>query len=68
VLRCAARDVAIPAGLAALGVLPGVVRYDVLHPCKPDVLRELGEALDDPKRSVRREAVDTREVWFKYNG
>ncbi|KAJ7148405.1 ARM repeat-containing protein [Mycena crocata] len=51
-----------------LGVLPGVVRYDVLHPCKPDVLRELADALDDPKRSVRREAVDAREVWFKYNG
>ncbi|KAJ7717113.1 ARM repeat-containing protein [Mycena maculata] len=54
--------------LRYLGVLPGVVRYDVLHPCKPEVLRELAEALDDPKRSVRREAVDAREVWFKYNG
>ncbi|KAJ7509674.1 ARM repeat-containing protein [Mycena galericulata] len=54
--------------LRYLGVLPAVVRYDVLHPCKLDVLRELEEALDDPKRSVRREAVDAREVWFKYNG
>ncbi|KAJ6582074.1 ARM repeat-containing protein [Mycena capillaripes] len=54
--------------LRCLGVLPAVVRYDVLHPCKAEVLRELAEALDDPKRSVRREAVDAREVWFKYNG
>ncbi|KAJ7210442.1 ARM repeat-containing protein [Mycena pura] len=54
--------------LRYLSVLPAVVRYDVLHPCKADVLRELSEALDDPKRSVRREAVDAREVWFKYSG
>ncbi|KAJ7117461.1 Dos2-interacting transcription regulator of RNA-Pol-II-domain-containing protein [Mycena epipterygia] len=53
------------AALRCLGVLPAVVRYDVLHPCKADVLRELAEALDDPKRSVRRDAVDAR---FKYNG
>ncbi|KAJ7914396.1 hypothetical protein B0H13DRAFT_1872929 [Mycena leptocephala] len=26
------------------------------------------DALNDPKRGVRREAVDAREVWFKYNG
>ncbi|KAJ7097264.1 ARM repeat-containing protein [Mycena belliarum] len=54
--------------LRLLGALPAVVRYDVLHPCKADVLRELAEALDDPRRSVRKEAVDTREIWFKYNG
>jgi hypothetical protein len=34
----------------------------VPHPCKPEVLRELGDALDDPKRGVRREAVDARLV------
>jgi DNA repair/transcription protein MET18/MMS19 len=48
------------AALRYLGVLPAVVRYDVLHPCKADILRELAEALDDPKRSVRKEAVDAR--------
>ncbi|KAJ7906016.1 ARM repeat-containing protein [Mycena leptocephala] len=56
------------ASLRCLGALPGVVTYAVLHPCKAEVLRELGDALDDPKRGVRREAVDAREVWFKYNG
>ncbi|KAJ6481205.1 ARM repeat-containing protein [Mycena vitilis] len=49
--------------LRYLGVLPGIVRYDVLHPCKAEVLRELADALDDPKRGVRREAVDARLVF-----
>lgn len=46
--------------LQYLAILPGIVRYDVLHPCKPLVLRELGKVLDDPKRSVRKEAVQAR--------
>ncbi|KAG6833236.1 hypothetical protein H0H87_009857 [Tephrocybe sp. NHM501043] len=49
--------------LQYLAVLPKVVRYDVLHPSKATVLRELAKVLDDPKRSVRKEAVDTRTVW-----
>lgn len=50
------------AALRYLAVLPKVVRYDVLHPHKPNVLRELVKVLDDPKRSVRKEAVDARYV------
>ena len=46
--------------LRYLGILPSIVRYDVLHPYKPIVLRELADVLDDPKRAVRREAVDAR--------
>jgi hypothetical protein len=42
--------------------LPGVVTYAMLHPCKAEVLRELGNASDDPERGVRREAVDARLV------
>ena len=42
------------AALRLLGALPRVVRYDVLHPSKADVLRGLDTALDDPKKSVRR--------------
>ncbi|KAG6869217.1 hypothetical protein C0993_009080 [Termitomyces sp. T159_Od127] len=49
--------------LQYLGILPKIVRYDVLHPSKSRVLRELAQVLDDPKRSVRKEAVDTRAVW-----
>jgi len=54
--------------LRYLGILPDVVRYDVLHPYKAIVIRELAKVLDDPKRSVRKEAVDARTNWFKYNG
>jgi len=54
--------------LQYLAILPGIVRYDVLHPCKSLVLRELNKALDDPKRSVRKEAVQARTIWFKYKG
>ncbi|CAK5283329.1 unnamed protein product [Mycena citricolor] len=56
------------AALRLLAVLPSTVSYDVLHPVKSEVLRALSKALDDPKRAVRRQAVDTREVWFKYTG
>ncbi|KAJ6480892.1 ARM repeat-containing protein [Mycena sanguinolenta] len=54
--------------LRLLRALPSVVRYAVLHPYKADALRGLARALDDPRKGVRREAVDAREVWFKYTG
>ena len=50
------------AALKYLAVLPSLVKYDVLHPQKSTVLRELANALDDPKRSVRKEAVEARYV------
>jgi len=56
------------AALRYLSILPHIVRYEVLHPYKPTVIRELAKVLDDPKRSVRKEAVDARTNWFKYNG
>jgi len=54
--------------LRFLAALPGVVRYDILHPSKNMVTRELAKALDDPKRAVRKEAVQARLNWFKYTG
>ncbi|KAJ7181060.1 ARM repeat-containing protein [Mycena filopes] len=54
--------------LRYLRALPALIPYAVLHPVKAEALRALGDALDDPKRGVRREAVDAREVWFKYTG
>ena len=48
------------AALRYLATLPSVVRYDVLHPQKATVIRELAKALDDPKRMVRSEAVEAR--------
>ncbi|RPD59070.1 ARM repeat-containing protein [Lentinus tigrinus ALCF2SS1-7] len=56
------------AALRYLAVLPSVVRYDVLHPQKATVIRELAKALDDPKRVVRSEAVEARTNWFKFSG
>ncbi|KAF9269073.1 ARM repeat-containing protein [Marasmius fiardii PR-910] len=46
--------------LKYLGVLPKVVRYDILHPLKATAIRELALALDDPRRLVRKEAVEAR--------
>ncbi|KAI0306124.1 ARM repeat-containing protein [Multifurca ochricompacta] len=62
-------DVRVRVGaLKYLAVLPKIVRYDVLHPQKATVLRGLAKALDDPKRAVRKEAVDARTTWFRYSG
>lgn len=51
------------AALRTLAVFPDAVRYDLLHPIKPTVLKELGKAIDDKRREVRKEAVDTRAKW-----
>ncbi|KAI0372603.1 ARM repeat-containing protein [Pilatotrama ljubarskyi] len=56
------------AALRYLATLPSVVRYDVLHPQKATVIRELAKVLDDPKRAVRKEAVEARTNWFKFSG
>lgn len=50
------------AALRYLTILPKVVRYDILHPHKSTVVRDLVKVLDDPKRSVRKEAVEARYV------
>jgi DNA repair/transcription protein MET18/MMS19 len=34
-----------------------------LHPYKTQVIKELGKALDDPKKTVRKEAVEARTIW-----
>ncbi|KAI8337824.1 armadillo-type protein [Choanephora cucurbitarum] len=39
-------------------------KSDILSPFKPSVVKELGVALDDKKRAVRKHAVDCRETWF----
>ncbi|RUP43855.1 hypothetical protein BC936DRAFT_136627 [Jimgerdemannia flammicorona] len=52
------------AALRCLAQYPSALRYDILHPYKTQVLLELGQALDDNKRLVRRHAVDCRARWF----
>lgn len=49
--------------LKYLALLPNIVRYDVLHPYKAMVVRELAKVLDDPRRIVRKEAVEAR--WMR---
>ncbi|KAG1876711.1 ARM repeat-containing protein [Suillus subalutaceus] len=56
------------AALKYLALLPGTVRYDLLHPYKTRALKELAKVLDDPKRAVRKEAVIARTNWYKYSG
>jgi DNA repair/transcription protein MET18/MMS19 len=48
--------------LRFLAHMPEFVRYDILHPQKKAVLKALGSLLDDPKRSIRQEAVEARWV------
>jgi len=54
--------------LRLLAALPNTLRYDLLHPYKAQVLRQLGFVLDDRMRAVRKEAVDCRAIWFQFNG
>jgi len=51
------------AALRYIGILATVVRYDILHPQKATVIRELSTCLDDPRRVVRDEAVYARTKW-----
>ncbi|GAA5866345.1 hypothetical protein JCM8547_000746 [Rhodosporidiobolus lusitaniae] len=52
--------------LLFLGTLPAHIPYLTLHPQKATVLKELGKAIDDPRRDVRRAAVDCRGAWYLY--
>ena len=56
------QDVRVVA-LRYIGILPSAVRYDILHPQKSTVIRELSTCLDDPRRVVRDEAVYARTKW-----
>lgn len=51
------------ASLEYLAVLPAHIGYSILHPQKAFVIKELGHAVDDPRRAVRRAAVDCRSKW-----
>lgn len=54
------------AALRTLSIFPDAIRYEVLHPLKSKVVRGLAGVLDDKKRLVRKEAVDTRSKWLVY--
>lgn len=50
--------------LRCLRMFPGRVKGSVLLPYKDQVTRGLLDVLDDPKRHVRKEAVECRATWF----
>ncbi|GAA6032143.1 hypothetical protein JCM8097_007094 [Rhodosporidiobolus ruineniae] len=51
-----------------LATLPAHIPYVTLHSLKPVVLKELGKAIDDPRREVRRAAVECRGKWYLFSG
>ncbi|WVN87024.1 uncharacterized protein L203_102200 [Cryptococcus depauperatus CBS 7841] len=52
--------------LTALAVIPDIIRFETLHKDKGQVIKELGKAVDDKSRDVRKEAVECRAKWFRY--
>jgi len=50
--------------LRCLRIFPGRVKESTLLPYKDNVTRGLLGILDDPKRHVRKEAVECRAAWF----
>ncbi|UZJ54019.1 hypothetical protein CBS101457_003339 [Exobasidium rhododendri] len=59
------------AALRCLAMQAKSIDYPTLHPYKTVVLKVLGEkgtGVDDAKRSVRLEAVETRDAWFVLKG
>lgn len=52
------------AALRCLAQYPNVMAADTVRRIKPEMLKSLGRALDDPLRTVRREAVECRAKWF----
>lgn len=56
------------ASLRCLAILPTHLSFDTIDPHKKDVIRHIGTILDDPKRQVRKEAVDCRHAWYSSSG
>lgn len=50
--------------LRCLKAFPGALRGELLLPYKRQVMKMLAPVLDDPKRTVRKEAVDCRVKWW----
>lgn len=54
--------------LRCLAILPTQLPFDKIDPFQKLVIRQLGKILDDPKRVVRKEAVDCRHAWYSSSG
>lgn len=53
--------------LRCLRTFPGKVKDSALLPYRKAVVRGLLIVLDDPKRNVRKEAVDCRAKWLGFD-
>lgn len=53
------------AALKCLGTLPSSISPVTLEPFRNTIITELGRVLDDPKRQIRREAVNCRQNYFE---
>src|SRR5436190_20408266 len=56
------------ASLRCLAILPTQLNSDSIDPFQKQVIRGVGLILDDPKRAVRKEAVDCRHAWYSSSG
>ena len=54
--------------LRCLAILPTHLPFESIDPFQKRVVRALGAVLDDPKRQVRKEAVDCRHAWYTSSG
>ncbi|WWD04098.1 hypothetical protein V865_002163 [Kwoniella europaea PYCC6329] len=72
-LKSAVRQEGVPTSgkvrsiaLSCLSLFPDMIRFETLHKHKSRVIKELGRTLDDPLRTVRKEAVECRAKWYRY--
>jgi DNA repair/transcription protein MET18/MMS19 len=56
------------AALKCLAVFPEKLAYLTIQSQKVPVIRGLGKVLDDKKKAIRKEAVDTRAKWYLLSG
>ena len=52
------------ASLRCMAIIPTHLTFSTIEPLQKTVIRGLAKALDDPKRTVRKEAVDCRHAWY----
>ena len=56
------------AALRCLAILPTHLNFTAIESFQKIVIRAIGGVLDDPKRVIRKEAVDCRHAWYTSSG
>ncbi|KAK9448975.1 Dos2-interacting transcription regulator of RNA-Pol-II-domain-containing protein [Limtongia smithiae] len=57
-------EVVRTAALNCLAIIPKTLNVDIVRPYRGEVIRKLVPVLDDPRREVRKAAVDCRQVYY----